>query len=101
MSTTSPARSRASRARVPAPPSDPAPGRIVKHSLAIAGHRTSISLEAEFWTALRALAAERGISLAAFVAQIDAERRSTNLSSAIRVYILADCQLRLRRRANQ
>jgi predicted DNA-binding ribbon-helix-helix protein len=64
------------------------PARIVKHSLSIAGHRTSVSLEAEFWTALAALAAARGLSVAALVAEIDAARGGANLSSAIRVHLL-------------
>jgi predicted DNA-binding ribbon-helix-helix protein len=68
--------------------SPPAAGAIVKHSLAIAGHRTSISLERVFWDRLNALAAERGASLAALVAEIDAGRGAANLSSAIRVFIL-------------
>lgn len=66
----------------------PPAGGIVKHSLAIAGHRTSISLESAFWDRLNALAAERGASLAALVAEIDAGRGEANLSSAIRVFIL-------------
>lgn len=61
---------------------------IVKHSLAIAGHRTSISLEHAFWEGLKAIAAERGLSLAGLVARIDAERGGANLSSAIRVFVL-------------
>jgi predicted DNA-binding ribbon-helix-helix protein len=61
---------------------------IAKHSLAIAGHRTSISLEQAFWEGLRGLAAERGLSIAALVAEIDAERGAANLSSAIRVFVL-------------
>lgn len=59
-----------------------------KHSLTIAGHRTSISLEQAFWAALRRIAAARGRSLAALVAEIDATRGAANLSSAIRVYVL-------------
>lgn len=62
--------------------------RAIKHSLAIAGHRTSISLERAFWDRLKALAAGRGLSLAALVAEIDAGRGSANLSSAIRVFVL-------------
>jgi predicted DNA-binding ribbon-helix-helix protein len=61
---------------------------IVKHSLTIAGHRTSISLEEAFWSGLRALAGERGLSVAALVAEIDAGRGPANLSSAIRVFVL-------------
>ena len=62
---------------------------IVKRSLVIAGHGTSISLEEPFWTALKDLAAQRNQSLAALVASIDAERKGGNLSSAIRLHILA------------
>ncbi len=68
--------------------SRPDAGAIVKHSLAIAGHRTSISLEQIFWERLNALATERGASVAALVAEIDAARGAANLSSAIRVFIL-------------
>jgi predicted DNA-binding ribbon-helix-helix protein len=60
-----------------------------KHSLTIAGHRTSISLERAFWDGLRRIAALRGASVASLVAEIDAARGATNLSSAIRVYVLA------------
>ena len=62
--------------------------RIAKHSLLIAGHRTSISLEDAFWSALRRLAADRGQSVATLVAAIDAGRGEANLSSTIRVYLL-------------
>jgi predicted DNA-binding ribbon-helix-helix protein len=61
---------------------------IVKHSLAIAGHRTSISLERAFWEGLKTIAAERGQSVAALAASIDAGRGEANLSSAIRVFVL-------------
>jgi predicted DNA-binding ribbon-helix-helix protein len=65
---------------------------IVKYSLTIAGHRTSVSLEKGFWDRLRPLAADRGLSVAAFVAEIDAGRGAANLSSAIRVFVL-ECAL--------
>ena len=61
--------------------------RVIKHSLVIAGHRTSISLEDAFWSALKDCANERGISLAALVTEIDTARGDANLSSAIRVYL--------------
>ncbi|HTW53488.1 MAG TPA: ribbon-helix-helix domain-containing protein [Stellaceae bacterium] len=60
---------------------------IVKRSVRIAGHATSISLEAAFWQALCDIAAVRGVSLNALVAAIDAGR-SGNLSSAIRLFVL-------------
>ena len=59
-----------------------------KHSLVIAGHRTSVSLEAVFWAALRDLAAEKGVSIAALAAEIDSARGEANLSSALRVHVL-------------
>lgn len=59
---------------------------LVKGSVTIAGHRTSISLEPPFWAALRAAAATQGRPLNALVAEID-EARTTNLSSAIRVWL--------------
>lgn len=65
-----------------------APIRVVKRSLAIAGHSTSISLEEPFWVELKGFAAERGVSLAALVAEIDSARGGANLSSAIRVALL-------------
>ncbi len=73
--------------------SDPAPAgaiarRVVKHSVVIAGHRTSVSLEDAFWRALKDMAAQEGLSLAALVAQVDAGRGEANLSSALRVFAL-------------
>jgi predicted DNA-binding ribbon-helix-helix protein len=59
-----------------------------KHSLVIAGHRTSVSLEAIFWAALRDLASEKGVSIATLAAEIDSARGEANLSSALRVYML-------------
>lgn len=63
-------------------------GVLVKHSVEIAGHRTSISLEEPFWTALKDIAAERAVTVRALVAEIDAARGSSNLSSAIRLFVL-------------
>jgi predicted DNA-binding ribbon-helix-helix protein len=62
--------------------------RPVKRSFSIRGHRTSISLEAAFWDALREAAQREGISLAALVARIDEGRGSAGLSSAVRIWIL-------------
>lgn len=59
---------------------------LTKGSVTIAGHRTSLSLEPVFWTALRAAAADRGVPLNALVAEID-EARTTNLSSTVRVWL--------------
>jgi predicted DNA-binding ribbon-helix-helix protein len=63
-----------------------------KRSLTIAGHRTSLSLETEFWDALKAAAEAEGKSLAALVGEIDERREGRNLSSAIRVWILKRAQ---------
>ena len=62
---------------------------IVKRSVVIAGHSTSVSLEEPFWEALRGIAAARGRSVQALIAEIDATRGGQNLSSAIRVFVLA------------
>lgn len=63
--------------------------RPVKHSVTLRGHRTSISLEPEFWDAYRNIAREKGIPINALTAQIDAERgMDRGLASAIRVYVL-------------
>jgi predicted DNA-binding ribbon-helix-helix protein len=64
--------------------SDPA---IIKRSVRIAGHPTSVSLEAAFWRGLCDIAAARGLSVNALLAAIDAGR-SGNLSSAIRLFVL-------------
>jgi predicted DNA-binding ribbon-helix-helix protein len=62
---------------------------IVKRSVSIRGHRTSFSVEQPFFDALLEMATERAISFAAIVAEIDESRaRDTNLSSAIRLYVL-------------
>jgi predicted DNA-binding ribbon-helix-helix protein len=61
---------------------------VVKRSLTIAGHRTSISLEEAFWVALKALAGQRGRTVAALVAEVDSLRGTANLSSALRVAVL-------------
>jgi predicted DNA-binding ribbon-helix-helix protein len=67
--------------------------RPVKHSVTLKGHRTSVSLEDEFWNAFRAMAAEDNVPINALVAQIDAERGlETGLASAIRLYVLRRLQ---------
>ena len=67
---------------------------VVKRSVAIAGHRTSVSLEAPFWTELHEIARQRGRSAQALIAEIDAGRVGQNLSSAIRVFVLAAVKAR-------
>ena len=60
---------------------------IRKHSVLIAGHRTSVSLEPEFWEALKKIAKEKGTTPAELITRIDANR-TEGLSSALRVFIL-------------
>ena len=67
-----------------------AAARPVKRSFSIRGHRTSISLEAPFWEALKHAAAREGVSLASLIARIDEERGDAGLSSAVRVWVLHD-----------
>ncbi|TPI39466.1 aryl-sulfate sulfotransferase [Mesorhizobium sp. B3-1-6] len=63
---------------------------VEKRSVTIRGHRTSFSLEQPFYDDLIAIAAQRSLSLAALVAEIDETRtRDANLSSALRLYVLA------------
>ena len=61
---------------------------IVKRSIIIAGHRTSVSLEDEFWKGLKESAGAHRMTLPKLVASINAERRHGNLSSAIRLFVL-------------
>jgi predicted DNA-binding ribbon-helix-helix protein len=61
---------------------------VQKRSLTIAGHRTSLALEPEFWLGLEAMAESRDLPLAALVREIDESRSEPNLSSAVRVAVL-------------
>jgi predicted DNA-binding ribbon-helix-helix protein len=63
--------------------------RPVKRSFTIGGHRTSISLEAPFWEALKAVSADENVPVSRLIARIDAERSAGGLSSAVRVWLLA------------
>ena len=61
---------------------------IIKRSVVIAGHKTSVSLENEFWNGLLEIADGRGETLSELIAAIDADRKHANLSSAIRLFVL-------------
>jgi predicted DNA-binding ribbon-helix-helix protein len=61
---------------------------VVKRSIVIAGHKTSVSLEDAFWKGLKEIAGDRDITLSDMVATIDSERQHGNLSSAIRLFVL-------------
>jgi predicted DNA-binding ribbon-helix-helix protein len=65
---------------------------VVKRSIVIAGHKTSVSLEDAFWKSLKDIAIARQITLSDLVASIDADRRHGNLSSAIRLFVLGHYQ---------
>jgi predicted DNA-binding ribbon-helix-helix protein len=68
---------------------------VRKRSVAIRGHRTSFSIEQDFFDELEKIAAARGVSLAALVAEVDETRsRDANLSSALRVFVFRDLQAR-------
>jgi predicted DNA-binding ribbon-helix-helix protein len=74
------------------------PTKLAKHSVSIAGHRTSITLETAFWDALGTIARARSATVAGLIAEIDQTRASDpsapNLSSAIRVFVLRELQPR-------
>ena len=61
---------------------------ITKRSVVIGGHKTSVSLEEPFWSAVREIADAQHMTVASLLRQIDLDRRNTNLSSAIRVFVL-------------
>ena len=68
-------------------------GAVQKHSVLIEGHRTSVSLEPEFWTALKRIAAQRGQTNGELVADVDSANEG-NLSSALRVFVLEETEAR-------
>jgi predicted DNA-binding ribbon-helix-helix protein len=61
---------------------------VLKRSIVVTDHKTSVSLEDAFWKGLKEIASGRGITLSALVAEIDSAREHGNLSSAIRLYVL-------------
>jgi predicted DNA-binding ribbon-helix-helix protein len=61
---------------------------VVKRSIVIVGHKTSVSLEDAFWKGLKEIAGGRGMTMSDLVAAIDSERKHGNLSSAIRLFVL-------------
>lgn len=67
---------------------------VVKRSLVVGGHKTSVSLEDVFWNELRAISHERDVHLSQLVGEIDSERPHSNLSSAIRLFVFENrCNL--------
>lgn len=61
--------------------------RVIKRSLVVGGHKTSVSLEDVFWNELRSIAEDRHLHLSQLVGSIDADRQHCNLSSAIRLFV--------------
>jgi predicted DNA-binding ribbon-helix-helix protein len=61
---------------------------VVKRSIVVAGHKTSVSLEEAFWTSMKEISASRSMTLSDLVSEIDKGRKQGNLSSAIRLYVL-------------
>ena len=61
---------------------------VIKRSVVVAGHKTSVSLEDAFWKGLKEIAAERHMTLSELVGAIDSEREYGNLSSALRLFVL-------------
>jgi predicted DNA-binding ribbon-helix-helix protein len=68
---------------------------VVKRSIVVAGHKTSVSLEDDFWAVLKEIATENDLTLSGLVGQIDADREHGNLSSAIRLFVLRFYRKRL------
>jgi predicted DNA-binding ribbon-helix-helix protein len=67
---------------------------VIKHSIILNGHKTSVSLEDQFWAGLREIAARENMAVSALVERIDNGRTGHNLSSAIRVFVLAHFRAR-------
>jgi predicted DNA-binding ribbon-helix-helix protein len=63
------------------------PSSVIKHSIVVAGHKTSVSLEDCFWNGLKEIARCRDLSLSNLVSTVEVERAETNLSSALRVFV--------------
>jgi predicted DNA-binding ribbon-helix-helix protein len=61
---------------------------VIKRSVRVAGHKTSVSLEDAFWRGLKAIAGEHHVPLSDLIDRIDSGRQHTNLSSAIRLFVL-------------
>jgi predicted DNA-binding ribbon-helix-helix protein len=61
---------------------------VVKRSVIVGGHKTSVSLEESFWSGMKDIAGQRGMTLSELVSEIDTNRQQGNLSSAIRLFVL-------------
>jgi predicted DNA-binding ribbon-helix-helix protein len=61
---------------------------VIKRSIVVGGHKTSVSLEEAFWSGMKDIAGQRGHTLSDLVSEIDGSRQQGNLSSAIRLFVL-------------
>jgi predicted DNA-binding ribbon-helix-helix protein len=71
------------------PPDPPMKSRVMKRSTLVNGRNTSVTLEDEFWIALKEIAATQNVGISQLISTIDSQRQHINLSSAIRVYVLS------------
>lgn len=67
---------------------------VIKRSIVVAGHKTSVSLEEAFWNGMKEISGSRGVTLSELVGQIDGARNQGNLSSAIRLFVLDHFRVR-------
>jgi len=75
-----------------AKPPTHAPSSVRKRSVTLDGHKTSVSVEDDFWVALAEIAEQRRMTMASLIEAIDRDRLSTNLSSAIRLFVLCEAR---------
>ena len=68
---------------------------VIKHSIVVGGHKTSVSLEDDFWEALKQIAARNRVTLSDLVGSIDSQRRHNNLSPSLRLFVLNDYRQRI------
>jgi predicted DNA-binding ribbon-helix-helix protein len=68
---------------------------VIKRSIVVGGHKTSVSLEDDFWAALREIALRDRATLSGLVGSIDSQRQHGNLSSAVRLFVLNDYRQRI------
>jgi len=61
---------------------------VMKRSIVVAGHKTSVSLEEAFWNGMKEISGERNVTLSELVGEVDTKRQQGNLSSAIRLFVL-------------
>jgi predicted DNA-binding ribbon-helix-helix protein len=65
---------------------------MAHHTIKLHGHQTSLNIEEAFWTALQGIAAEQGVGVSSLIARIEQHHQDSNLSSAVRVFVLRHYQ---------